>query len=158
MPLASNTLNVLGPCLTLLSFILLSSIPAVLRLVRHLVQRRTSGQQDDLSPPSPLYCDDDGEATPASVRNFSNKWQRIVIGLLSVGGLGVSLTDAILSMKYRGVDDFPIHAWIHLAMWVGGSGQYHPLILRLTVRIARPLYVYKLLLYSSKRHPYRYTP
>ena len=158
MPLASDTLSVLAPCLALLSFIVVSSIPAVLHLFRHLVQRRTSGQQDELSPRPPLYCDDDGEATPASARSFSNQWQRIIIGFLSVGGLGVSLTSVILSMKYRRVNDFPVHAWIHLAMWVGSSSQHHPLILGLTVCIARPLYVYKPLLYSSKRHPYRYTP
>ena len=121
MLLAPNILNVLAPCLALFLLILLSSIPAVVHLVRHLLQRRTSAQQDELFPPSPLYSDDDGEATPASVRSFSNQWQRISIGFFSLGGLAVSLTSIILSMRYRSTDDFLIHAWIHLGMWVGSS-------------------------------------
>ena len=123
MLLASNILNALAPCLALFLLILLSSIPAVVHLVPHLLQRRTSAQQDEPFPPSPLYSDDDGEATPASVRSFSNQWQRISIGFFSLGGLALSLTSTILSMRYRSADDFPIHAWIHLGMWVGSLSQ-----------------------------------
>lgn len=117
MVLALKALNVLAPCLGLL-LIVLSSTPAAVHLARRLVRRRSPGQQDELFSSSPLYYDDDGEATPASAHKFSNQWQRLCIGFLSIGGLGVSLASATLSMRYSGVDDFSIHAWIHLGMWV----------------------------------------
>lgn len=117
MVVALATLIVVVQCLGVF-LIVLSSIPAVAHLVRHPFRRRKSGQQNERFPPLHLYCDGDGEATPASVRKFSNQWQRISITVLSIMGLGVSLARTILSMKYRGVDNFPFHGWIHVGMWV----------------------------------------
>ena len=118
MVVALATLIVVVQCLGLV-LVVLSSIPAVVHLVRRPVQRRKSGQQDESLPPSHLYRDGDGEATPASVREFSNQWQRISIAVLSIMGLGVSLAPTILSMRHDGVDNCSFPGWIHLGMWVG---------------------------------------
>lgn len=101
-----------------LLFIILSSTPAVVHLVRRQVRRPNLGQYDERSPPWPLYRDLDGEATLASLQKFSNNWQKVVIAILSTFGFGVSIASAIISTRHPGEFISRVQDWIHVGCWV----------------------------------------
>ncbi|WEW59244.1 hypothetical protein PRK78_004713 [Emydomyces testavorans] len=90
----------------------IASIPALNSISnRCRPRKRTSIDQ--------LYCDEDGSATEESTRAFSDTIQRCLIAILSLCGLLVSLSSAVLTTA--GVSNAhypgPIEQWLHFAIW-----------------------------------------
>ena len=64
-----------------------------------------------------IYEDKDGAATPESTAEFSAKVPKIIVGLLSFSGLGVSSAIAVLG-TIDGKDVFFLENWLNAASWV----------------------------------------
>ena len=91
-----------------LSAIGLLSLPGILSLVAQLHGRQAQ---------SDVYEDKDGKSTPEATKAFTNKIPRIVVLVLSVLGLGLSVTLAVLATLGQG-NGFIVDNWICVGAWV----------------------------------------
>jgi hypothetical protein len=101
-----------------LSLVLINSTAAARSVVRQLDGTSTRGQHDGIHLASPYYADEDGDATDDSVSEFSDKWQRMVIGLLSVAGFEVALGLAITTTVHVGIESYGVQSWLQVGVWV----------------------------------------
>lgn len=101
-----------------LSLVLINSTAAARSVVRRLDGTSTRGQHDGIRLASPCYADEDGDATDNSVRECSDKWQRVVIGLLSVAGFEVALCLAITTAVHVGIESYGVQSWLQVGVWV----------------------------------------
>lgn len=67
-----------------------------------------------------IYEDKDGVATPESIVEFSAKLPKVLVGLLSLSGLGVSSAIAILG-TLGDRDGLFVEDWLNAASWVSMS-------------------------------------
>ncbi|KAJ5895179.1 hypothetical protein N7495_006870 [Penicillium taxi] len=95
------------------------SIPAIKSISDRFL--RTS-IPDDSSLAKLTYRDNDGEATPESLRAFSDTWQRVAIALFSISGLLTSLTLAVLT-TIQFIPSNPLFSWLQFAIWISLSIQ-----------------------------------
>lgn len=100
-----------------LSLVLITSTAAARSVVRRLDGTSTTGQHDGTHLAS-SYADEDGDATDDSVRRFSDKWQRMVICLLSVVGFEIALGLAITTTVHVGIEDYIVQSWLQIGIWV----------------------------------------
>lgn len=84
---------------------------------RFILGRR---QQTGYQPVQEGYEDEDGVATPESVKAFSDKPQRIVIAFLSATGFLVSLALAVVTV-HRSINAQLVEYWLRVGTWVGGA-------------------------------------
>ncbi|KAJ5543290.1 hypothetical protein N7535_005718 [Penicillium sp. DV-2018c] len=99
-----------------LSLVALDSIPAIQSIAQRITRKAREYESSQLAKDA--YCDEDGEATEASLRAFSDKWQRIAIALSSVTGLLVTLALAILTtLKFFLVNYTPL-VWLQFGVWI----------------------------------------
>ena len=98
--------------------VLLNSTPAAKTIACHFAGVTTPSQYDELRLTKTHSSDEDGEASESSLREFSHKWQRIAIGLLSVMGLEVSLGLAIITTAHAGIEGYGVQSWLQVAVWV----------------------------------------
>jgi len=101
-----------------LSLVLINSTAAARSIVRRLDGPSTWGQHDGTRLASQYYADEDGDATDESVRKFSDMWQRMVIGLLSIAGFEVALGLAITTTAHVGIESYGVQSWLQVGVWV----------------------------------------
>lgn len=99
--------------------VLLNSMPASKTIACRVAGITTPTQYDELRMTKTHYSDEDGEASDSSLREFSDKWQRIAIGLLSVIGLEISLGLAVITTAHTGIEGYVVQSWLQVAVWVG---------------------------------------
>ena len=99
--------------------VLLNSMPAAKTIACRVAGITTPIQYDESRMTKTHYSDEDGEASDSSLREFSDKWQRVAIGLLSVIGLEISLGLAIITSVHAGIEDYVVQSWLQVAVWVG---------------------------------------
>lgn len=99
--------------------VLLNSMPASKTIACRVAGITTPTQYDELRMTKTHYSDEDGEASDSSLREFSDKWQRIAIGLLSVIGLEISLGLAVITTAHAGIEGYVVQSWLQVAVWVG---------------------------------------
>jgi hypothetical protein len=107
MPSSTFLLGAIG-C----AVIFLCAICAIFILVSSIVQTKKNGA-------ARVYEDRDGVATPESIVEFSTKLPKILVGLLSLLGLGVSSSIAVLD-TLGSKDGFFMEDWLNAASWVCG--------------------------------------
>jgi hypothetical protein len=91
------------------------SIPAIKSIVDRIERR--SSHQDEATLAKTAYRDEDGEATPDSLKAFSDWWQRVAIAVFSATGFLVTLGLAVLTtLEYE--TDYMVLAWLQLGIWV----------------------------------------
>jgi hypothetical protein len=91
------------------------SIPAIKSIVDRIA--RKSSHPDEATLAKTAYRDEDGEATPESLKAFSDLWQRVAIAGFSGSGFLVTLALAVLTtLKYEA--DYLVLAWLQLGIWV----------------------------------------
>ena len=93
----------------------LDSIPAV-KSIADRIARRTS-HLDETSFAKTAYRDEDGEASPDSLKAFSDRWQRVAIAVFSGCGFFVTLALAVVT-TLNDESDYLILAWLQLGIWV----------------------------------------
>lgn len=101
-----------------LFLVLLTSTPAARSVVRRFDKTSTQSQHDGTRLTGSYYADEDGDATDDSVKQFSDKWQRVTIGLLSVTGFEVALGLAITTTVHASIDDYVVQSWLQVGVWV----------------------------------------
>ena len=101
-----------------LSLILISSTAAARSVVRRLDGTSTTSQHNGTRLASSFYADEDGDATDESMRRFSVKWQRMVIGFLSITGFEIALSLAITTTVHVGIEDYVVQSWLQIGIWV----------------------------------------
>lgn len=101
-----------------LSLVFITSTAAARSVVRRLDRTSTPSQHDGARLASSYYADEDGDATDDSVRKFSDKWQRMMIGLLSVAGFEIALGLAITTTVHVGIEDYVVQSWLQIGIWV----------------------------------------
>lgn len=118
--MASNAevLSIATGVLVLL-FIVLSSVPAVLKTTRGLENDAQFTRLDVSSVAKPGYEDEDGDASEASLREYSDTWQKFAIAIFSVTGLELSLALAILSLQFTVQSVLVVPLWLQTGGWVG---------------------------------------
>jgi hypothetical protein len=62
-----------------------------------------------------LYEDEDGAASPESQAAYTTKVQNVLATIIAIGGLGVSLANAIQATK-AGTN--VVTFWLHFGLWV----------------------------------------
>lgn len=91
------------------------SIPAIKSILNRIARR--SSQLDEATLAKTAYRDEDGEATPESLKAFSDLWQRVAIAGFSATGFLVTLGLAVLTtLEYE--TDYMILVWLQLGVWV----------------------------------------
>lgn len=98
--------------------VLLNSTPAAKTIACRVAGFTTPTQYDESRMTKTHYSDEDGEASENSLREFSDKWQRVAIGLFSVIGLEISLGLAIITTAHAGIEDYVVQSWLQVAVWV----------------------------------------
>lgn len=98
--------------------VLLNSTPAAKTIACRVAGFTTPTQYDESRMTKTHYSDEDGEASESSLREFSDKWQRVAIGLFSVIGLEISLGLAIITTAHAGIEDYVVQSWLQVAVWV----------------------------------------
>lgn len=91
----------------------LCCLPAVINTVRRLRRKKSEDQHTTKG-----YQDEDGIATASSLKEFSDKWQRMGIALVSGLGLLVAVVLGILTTSQRRTRPMFIHAWAQISVWV----------------------------------------
>ncbi|KAI5467371.1 P-loop containing nucleoside triphosphate hydrolase protein [Mariannaea sp. PMI_226] len=91
-----------------LATVALSAFPALTAIFTQLRNR---------TPKDNFYEDEDGKATPESIASFSNRRSKMVILLLSSGGIGTSIAIAVLSTLDRTKDTLFLENWLTAAAW-----------------------------------------
>lgn len=110
-----------------LSLVALDSIPAI-QSIAHRISRKAR-DYEPIQLAKELYSDEDGEATEESLQAFSDKWQKVLIALLSVAGFLVTLALAVLAtLKLTITNSTPL-IWLQFGVWVCGKpDQEHKII------------------------------
>ncbi|KAF3387432.1 ATP-dependent bile acid permease [Penicillium rolfsii] len=90
------------------------SIPAIKSIIDRISRR--SSHLDEAALAKTAYRDEDGEATPESLKAFSDLWQRVAIAVFSGFGFFVTLSLAILTTLEHETD-YLILAWLQLGIW-----------------------------------------
>lgn len=99
-----------------LSLVALDSIPAI-RSIAHRIARK-SRDYEPIQLAKDVYRDEDGEATEESLREFSDKWQRIAIALFSIAGFLVTLASAVLATLKLAITNSTPLVWLQFGVWV----------------------------------------
>lgn len=86
-----------------LALIGLVSVPAVSALVVQLTTRE---------PRSDTYEDEDGKATPESIKAYSAKWPKAFIVLFALLASATSIATAISTTLHAGKDDLFLENWL----------------------------------------------
>lgn len=110
--------------------VLFSSTPAARSIVHRFTGTSTSKPHE--SHPTRFYeGDEDGDVTDGSLRKFSDKWQRVAIGVFSVTGFEILLGLAIITTVNAGIENYFAQGWLQVSVWVSSSlcrddiEQYH---------------------------------
>ncbi|KAF9247626.1 hypothetical protein DTO027I6_732 [Penicillium roqueforti] len=99
-----------------LSLVALDSIPAI-RSIAHRIARK-SRDYEPIQLAKDVYRDEDGEATEESLREFSDKWQRIAIALFSIAGFLVTLASAVLATLKLAITNSTPLVWLQFGVWI----------------------------------------
>lgn len=86
-----------------LAFIGLVSVPAASTLVRQLTTREYRPE---------VYEDEDGKATPQSLKAYSAKWPKTLMVLFAIISCGTSIATAILTTLHVGKDGLFLENWL----------------------------------------------
>ncbi|PWY79218.1 ABC transporter [Aspergillus heteromorphus CBS 117.55] len=111
--MASIAIGAVGLLLTISS-----SVPALGRIawrVKH-AKATISTESETSAFDQQGYEDEDGVAPSTSAEEFSDVWQRVAIALLSAIGLGLSLTQAIISI-IMSQNQFVVPFWLQMGSW-----------------------------------------
>ncbi|CAG8909403.1 unnamed protein product [Penicillium egyptiacum] len=98
-----------------LSLVALDSIPALHSIARIA---RKSRDYEPIQLAKHVYHDEDGEATEESLREFSDKWQRIAIALFSIAGFLVTLALAVLATSKLAITNSTPLIWLQFGVWI----------------------------------------
>lgn len=101
-----------------LVLIIVSSVPAVLKITRSLQRDAQFIRLDAYPTAKPGYEDEDGEASESSLQAYSDTWQKVAIAIFSVTGMELSLALAILSLQAKGQGGFVVPFWLQMGGWV----------------------------------------
>ncbi|KAK1144108.1 hypothetical protein N8T08_005770 [Aspergillus melleus] len=101
-----------------LVFIIISSVPALVKTTRRLERDAQFIRLDASLIAKPGYGDEDGEASEASLRTYSDTWQRVAIAIFSVTGLELSLALAILSLQSKNQNFLVVPFWLQTGGWM----------------------------------------
>lgn len=71
----------------------------------------------------PGYEDKDGEASDEALKGFSDLWQRLGIIILSITGLGISLTQVVISIT-KGQHLMIVPFGLQMGSWVSPTAAY----------------------------------
>lgn len=97
--------------------VLFISTPAARSIVQRFTGTSTSKPHE--SRPARFYeGDEDGNVTDGSLSKFSDKWQRVAIGILSVTGFEISLGLAIITTVHAGIENYLAQGWLQVSVWV----------------------------------------
>lgn len=102
---------------------ILTTLPAFKSIACHLCSRTTVDEPNYFQVTGACYRDQDGDATAEPLAAFSDRWHRIVIFFLSVVGLDVTLSLAIIETSHNHYG-YTVELWLLLAVWV--SHQIRP--------------------------------
>ena len=126
MALSSDSLSVVAAALGFL-LILACTLPAIRKLVYRLAKKHQPiwlatepgmtpfAHQDNFQA---QYEDEDGVATKASLRAFSDGWQKATIMVLSIVGFHLALALAVVA-RWSAPDVRNVPLWLQAAAWVG---------------------------------------
>jgi hypothetical protein len=104
-----------------LSLVALDSIPAIQSIAQRITRKAREYESTQLAKDA--YRDEDGEATEASLRAFSDKWQRIAIALFSIAGFLVTLALAVLTTLKIDIVNYTPLIWLQFGVWVRRKDQ-----------------------------------
>lgn len=108
----------LGAACVGLLLVFLSTAPAAKGIFNRFARKSTYAPQDDLHSQKSHYADEDGEATEESLKQFSDKRQRVAIVILSVSGFEICLGLAIITTVHAGIEHYLFQSWIQVVVWV----------------------------------------
>lgn len=117
MALYAEAWSLSAACVGLL-LVFLSTAPAAKGIFNRLARTSTHAHQDVLHSQKSHYADEDGEATEVSLKQFSDKRQRVAIAILSVTGFEICLGLAIITTVHAGIEHYLFQSWIQVAVWV----------------------------------------
>ncbi|GAD94011.1 hypothetical protein PVAR5_2631 [Paecilomyces variotii No. 5] len=96
-----------------LSIVAVCTTPALISIAARFSPKARRGVSEAVEI---LYEDQDGAATPESVKAFTDRLQRASIAALTVIGFFTSLAIALLTTK-RGPESYLIEAWLQVGIW-----------------------------------------
>lgn len=114
----SFAVNIITATITLFAtFPALSSVFSALKISRNQYGKSSTSKN--------LYEDKDGVATPESEIEFSQKWSKVSITLLTAAAFALNVAIAVLSTsEYEGQKGIGLaKLWLGLVIWV--SNYYH---------------------------------
>ena len=136
-----------------LTAVALTTVPSVRRIALRFFQKPEQQPEDNgiLQLGKTVYQDEDGSATEESLREFSDRWQKTAIALLSILGFFGALALAVVTPSHA---RYFVLFWFQFGVWVsifvtrisshitlivcvllyeGASGYPSPFLLRRTV-------------------------
>lgn len=108
----------LGAACVGLLLVFLTTAPAAKGIFSRFARTQPHTHQDGLHSQKSHYADEDGEATELSLKQFSDKRQRVAITILSVTGFEICLGLAIITTVHAGIEHYLSQSWIQVVVWV----------------------------------------
>ncbi|KKK21352.1 hypothetical protein ARAM_002629 [Aspergillus rambellii] len=118
MPSAAEASTIITGVLGLV-LILVCSVSALRRILHRFTKNTACICLEPSLLAEPDYVDEDGEATERSIDEFSDRWQKWAIAILSIAGFAVSLAQAtVATCSAHDQRHFVVPSWLQMVGWM----------------------------------------